>query len=355
MFFKMGKLNNIAGNFIPEDYIIEIVPFGSGLINNTYLVKTKSNFPDYILQRKNKNVFPNVPAMMDNIIKVTDHLKNKIIEEGGDPERNVMTLLTTPNGEPFFEDAEGEFWTMSLYIPDTISYETASNNDLVRKGGEGIGKFQRQLADFTQVLYPTIEGFHDLKFRFKQWDETLKSGNRERIRECKKEIEWIENRRKKMVDFWNLVEEGKIPKRVTHNDTKLSNILFDKEGNVLCVIDLDTVMYNTVLADFGDAIRTFANQGKEDDINIDNVGLDIEKYNSYIEGYLSEAGEMLNEMEKEYLSFGPQYIIYEQVMRFLMDYLKDDVYYKIDYPTHNLVRTRAQMKLLESIESYFQI
>ncbi|MCH5234726.1 MAG: aminoglycoside phosphotransferase family protein [Muribaculaceae bacterium] len=349
----MDNLKEIAGKFLPVEEIEEINSICSGLINNTYFVKTKAGSPDYILQRKNKNVFPNVPAMMDNILKVTEHIKGKVTLSGGDPEREAMTVVKSKEDEPYYKDESGEYWTMSLYIPDTISYESAATNELARKGGEGIGKFQRQLEDFAQPLYPTIEGFHDLKFRFKQWDKVLKSGNRERIDECQKEIEWIEQRRGKMEDFWHLVEEGKIPKRVTHNDTKLSNILFDKQGKVLCVIDLDTVMSNTILADFGDAIRTFANTGKEDDENLDNVELDIEKYNSYKEGYLTEAGEMLNETEKEYLSFGPQYITYEQVMRFLMDYLQNDIYYKIDYPEHNLVRTRAQMKLVESMENYF--
>lgn len=357
MFLKisiMENLNEIAGNFIPVEKIEQIMPINSGLINNTYLIKTEEGSSDYILQKKNRSVFTNVPAMMDNIVKVTEHIRNKIILRGGNPEIEVLTVVKSSKDKTYFEDEKGEYWTMSLFIPDTVSYERALSDDLARKGGKGIGKFQRELEDFNQVLYPTIEGFHDLKFRFKQWDEVLKSGNPERIRECQKEIEWLEKRRKKMEDFWNLVEEGEIPKRVTHNDTKLSNILFDKEGNVLCVIDLDTVMSNTILADFGDAIRTFANTGLEDDNNLENVSLDIKKYKAYTEGYLSEAGGMLNETEREYLSFGPQYITYEQVMRFLMDYFQDDIYYKINYPNHNLVRTRAQMKLVESMENYLQ-
>lgn len=346
----MKDLKNIASQFAIKGEIEEITPINSGWINHTYKVVTKEGQPDYILQSKNSTVFPNVPAMMDNIVKVTHHIRNKVVKEGGDPDREVMSVIKTNDGKNFLLDEDGEYWTVSLFIPDTISYDMADTPELAKKGGIGIGRFQKYLKDFTSELYPTIEGFHDLKFRFKQWDETLKTALPDRMEEAAKEIEWVEKRRGEMEEFWKLVENGSLPKRVTHNDTKISNILFDKEGNVLCVIDLDTVMSNTPLADFGDAIRTFANTGAEDDLNLDYVNLDMDKYNAYKEGYLSEASEMLNDTEKEYLSFAPRYITYEQVMRFLMDYLQGDTYYKINYPKHNLDRTRAQMKLVESME-----
>lgn len=348
----MEDLLKIASNFPINGEIENIAPINGGLINSTYLLKTKDNGPAYILQRKNKSIFPDVPGMMDNILKVTEHLRKKVKAKGGDPQREVMTVVSTNEGLPYYKDGEGEYWTMSVFIPDTISYDLADTASLALKGGEGIGKFHLMLSDFTQPLNQTIEGFHDLKFRFRQWDETLKTGRKDRIKEVAKEIEWMEQRRSKMEDFWHLVETGVLPKRVTHNDAKISNILFDKEGKVLCVIDLDTVMSNTPLADYGDAIRTFANTGLEDDPNLDNVGLDIEKYKAYTKGYLSFAKDMLNDKELEYLPYGPLYIIYEQAMRFLMDYINGDIYYKINYPEHNLVRTRAQMKLLESIEAY---
>ena len=346
----MKNLIDIAKNFEIEGEILAISPINSGLINSTYLLKTQDGSPDYILQKKNPVVFPNIPAMMDNIEKVTLHIKNKVKIEGGNPEREVMTVIPTKGGALYFEDEEKNFWTVSLFIPNTISYEKATNELLARRGGEGIGKFQRQLEDFKEPLYPTIEGFHDMAFRFRQWDDALKNGRKDRLQEVAKEIEWVEKRRPKIEEFWKLVETGVLPKRVTHNDTKLSNILFDKEGNVLCVIDLDTVMNNTPLADFGDAIRSFANTGAEDDKDLDNVNLDLTIYKAYKDGYLQEAGKMLNKKELEYLPFAPQYITYEQVMRFLMDYIQGDTYYKINYPDHNLVRTRAQMKLLESME-----
>lgn len=348
----MKDLKKIANEFKIKGNINEIIPITTGLINQTYKVVTEGDAPDYILQSKNASIFPNVPAMMDNILKVTEHIRNKVIAEGGNPDREVMTVITTSDGKPFYKDEDGEDWAMSLFIPETTSYDVATDAELARKGGIGIGRFQKYLSDFTEPLYQTIEGFHDLAFRFKQWEDALKNGKPERIEEAAKEIEWVENRRRKMEEFWKQVEAGVLPKRVTHNDTKLSNILFDKDENVLCVIDLDTVMSNTPLADYGDAIRTFANTGAEDDENLDNIRLDVDKYNAYTEGYLSEVEDMLTDAEKKYLSFGPQYIIYEQVMRFLMDYLQGDTYYKINYPKHNLVRTRAQMKLLEEIERH---
>ena len=347
----MRNLEEIANKFKITDKIVEIIPIDTGFINSTYLIKTENHNPDYILQKKNGNVFPNIPAMMDNIVKVTDHIRNKIMAEGGNPQREVMTVVNALDNNPFYKDENGDYWTTSIFIPDTISYETATDDTLAYKGGEGIGKFQRQLIDFTQTLYPTIQGFHDLAFRFKQWDEALKTGLPQRLKEVEKEIASIEKRRPKMEEFWKLVEDGVLPKRVTHNDTKLSNILFDKEGNVLCVIDLDTVMNNTPLADFGDAIRSFANTGAEDDKNLDNVELDLNKYKAYKEGYLSQMGNVLTEKELDWLPFAPLYITYEQAMRFLMDYIQGDTYYKIHYPEHNLVRTRAQLKLLESMEN----
>lgn len=344
----MDYLQKILSHFPLEGEVKRIDPINSGLINNTFLVETSNK--GYILQRKNKYVFPNIPALMSNIVKVTDHIRRKIIQAGGDPEKEVMNIIPSKNGELYFMDEKGEYWTMSLFIPGTTSYESATSPALAKKGGEAIGKFQYQLSDFEGSLYPTIEGFHDLSYRFRQWDETLRTGLNRRIHEVSKEIVWIEKRRPVFEEFWSLVEKGELPKRVTHNDTKLSNILFDQEGNVLCVIDLDTVMSNTPLADYGDAIRSFANTGAEDDRNLNNVKLDLEKYRAYTEGYLSQVGDILNDKELEYLSFAPQYITYEQVMRFLMDYINGDIYYKTDYEGHNLVRTRSQMKLMEEME-----
>lgn len=343
-------LKEIADQFNHEGKIVNISALSGGFINTTYLVETDCNSPDYILQKKNKEIFKDVPAMMDNIMKVTEFLRNKIEKSGGDSQREVMKIIFTSKNTPYFVDCNGEFWTMSIYIPDTVSFESASHPELSRKGGEGIGKFLLLLHDFDQDLYPTIKGFHDLGHRFSQWDETLKRDAAKRVKDLTEEINWIEARRERKREFWQLVETGVIPKRVTHNDTKLSNILFNKNEEVQCVIDLDTVMSNTALADFGDAIRSFANTSKEDEKDLSLVGLDKKMFTAYTEGYLSQVANILTDKEIEYLPFAPLYITYEQVMRFLMDYIDGDIYYKTSYPGHNLVRTHSQMKLLESLE-----
>ena len=175
-----------------------------------------------------------------------------------------------------------------------------------------------------------------------------------RKKDLAEEISWIESRREEMLDFWKLVEDGTIPKRITHNDTKLSNILFDENGEVLCVIDLDTVLSSIALNDFGDAIRSYTNTGQEDDENLDNVNMNIEIFKAYTEGYLSETKSFLTTAELEYLAFSTKFITYEQVLRFLMDYIDGDKYYKVKNDNHNLVRTHAQYKLLQSIESQLE-
>ena len=184
-----------------------------------------------------------------------------------------------------------------------------------------------------------------------QWDEALKRDAAGRKKELSEEIGWIESRRDEMLSFWSKVEDGTIPTRVTHNDTKINNILFNKQGEVLCAIDLDTVMNSTSLNDFGDAIRSYANTGDEDDRDLSRVGMSLEMFRAYTEGYLSQRAGQLNQAEIDHLAFSARYITFEQVLRFLMDYIDGDTYYKIKYPEHNLVRTKAQFKLLQSAEA----
>ena len=218
----------------------------------------------------------------------------------------------------------------------------------------GIGRFQSQLSDFTTPLHETIKGFHNIRHRFEQWDASVAADAAGRVVELQTEIGWIESRREKMLTFWSLVEDGTIPTRVTHNDTKLSNILFDADTDeVLCAIDLDTVMTSTSLNDFGDAIRSYTNTGAEDDRDLSRVGMDIDIFRAYAEGYLSERKESLTQSEKQWLAFSALYITYEQVLRFLMDYIDGDKYYKTTSADHNLVRTHAQYRLLQSMESQY--
>ena len=348
-----AELQEIASQFALEGAITAIDSLGEGFINDTFIVRTAGDAPDYILQRKNKSIFPDVPAMMENIRKVTDHIRRRVAAAGGDPRREAMTVVATRDGKLYHVDAQGEYWAVSVFISDTIAYNKADSPELARKGGEGIGKFQAQLADFTEPLAETIKGFHNIRHRFVQWDEALGRDAAGRVKDLTEEIGWIESRRDEMLGFWSKVEEGTIPTRVTHNDTKINNILFDKKGEVLCAIDLDTVMNSTSLNDFGDAIRSYTNTGEEDDRDLSRVSMSLDMFRAYTEGYLSQRAGQLTAPEIDHLAFSARYITFEQVLRFLMDYIDGDTYYKTKYPEHNLMRTHAQYRLLRSMEEQY--
>ena len=288
-------------------------------------MNTLGDAPDYILQRKNHVVFPDVPGMMENIRAVTEHIKAKV----ADPMRETLTLIPAKDGRLYVEDGEN-FWAVCLYIPNTVTYDRADSVELAYQGGVGIGRFQALLADFDKPLNETIKGFHNIRWRFEQWDSTIAADPVGRVKEVAEEISWVEARREEMLAFWAKVESGEIPTRVTHNDTKISNILFDKaSGKVLCAIDLDTVMSSTSLNDFGDAIRSYTNTGAEDDTVLENVEMSIEMFRAYSEGYLSEQRATMSDIEKEWLAFSGRYITFEQVLRFLMDYIDGDKYYTV--------------------------
>ena len=344
------KLFEIASHFALEGAVASVEALGEGFINDTFVVKTSGSAPNYILQRKNHIVFPDVPGMMDNIKAVTEHIKAKVT----DPMRETLTVEPATDGKLYHKDGEN-YWAVCLFIPDTVTYDRADSTALAYQGGVGIGRFQALLADFDKPLNETIKGFHNIRWRFEQWDATIAADPAGRVKDLQEEIEWVESRREEMLSFWSKVETGEIPTHVTHNDTKISNILFDKPtGNVLCAIDLDTVMSSTSLNDFGDAIRSYTNTGAEDDKCLDNVEMSIDMFRAYAEGYLSEQRDSMCASEKEWLAFAGRYITFEQVLRFLMDYIDGDKYYKIAYPDHNLVRTRAQYKLLQSMERQYE-
>lgn len=341
----MTDLNKIAAQFAFEGVVERVEPVGDGLINDTFRVCTVGAAPDYILQRKNKNIFKDIPGMMDNIVRVSRHIAGKV----KDPARQSLTVVPTLDGAYYHVDAEGEYWAACLYIDDTVTYNRADSPALAAKGGAAIGRFQAQLADFTEPLADTLPGFHNMRFRFEQWDAVLAKDPVGRAAEVAVEIEWIESRRARMMEFWGAVESGELPRRVTHNDTKISNVLFDRAGEPLCVIDLDTVLSACGLNDYGDAIRSYANTGLEDDPVLENVSLDWDIFEAFTRGYLSEA-TFLTPAERRWLAFSALFITFEQTLRFLMDYIDGDNYYKVRSADHNLIRTRAQYKLLQTME-----
>ena len=344
----MASLIEIINHFAIEGRPASVEPLGEGFINDTYKVYLEGKqTPSYILQRKNHNVFPDVAAMMDNIKRVTDHIREKV----DDPLRGTLTVVPATDGKLYCHDGDGSYWAVCLFIGDTLSYDRADTADLAFQGGRGLGLFHRQVADFKEPLAEIIKGFHNIRFRFSQWDETVAADRVGRCRELAREIDWIESRRAVMLDFWSKFETGLIPTRVTHNDTKISNFLFNAaDRSLLCAIDLDTLMSSTLLNDTGDALRSYTNTGAEDDPDLSKVSMSMEMFRAYMDGYLGQMGGLLAPIEKEYLAFSGVYITFEQVLRFLMDYIDGDRYYKIKYPEHNLVRTRAQYKLLTSME-----
>ena len=349
-----STLINIASQFQLEGTITDVKPLGEGFINDTFTIGTKQGSPTYILQKKNKRVFSPIPAMMENIWIVTSHIKKKVEEAGGDPLREALTIIPAKDGKLYYQDEDEEYWAVCIMIEDTIAYEAAETPELAYAGGKGVGKFQSLVADLDTQLTDILPGFHNIRIRFRQWDKVLAKDPLGRKEKVVEEISWIESRRAEMLDFRKLVENGALPSRITHNDTKINNILFNKNGEVLCMIDLDTVLNSTALNDFGDAIRYSANTGLEDDTNLENVTMDMFIFKAFTKGYLEETISFLTDTEIEYLAFSAKYITYEQVLRFLMDYIDGDNYYKIKYPEHNLIRTRAQYKLLLSMEEQYE-
>lgn len=345
----MADYLSIVSHFATEGVISGIEPLGAGFINDTLKVFIEGeDEPGYILQRKNHVIFPDVPAMMENIRKVTEHIHSKGAE--------TLTLLKTTEGMLYWRDPDGNFWTMTTFNKGTRSYERADTPELAFQGGKGLGVFHRQVSDFTEPLEEIIKGFHNIRWRFTQWDEAIARDAAGRVASLREEIGWIESRRKQMLGFWERFEKGEIPMRVTHNDTKISNFLFDAgTGALRCAIDLDTLMSSTLLNDTGDAYRSYTNTGAEDDPDLGKVGMSFDMFGAYTEGYLSEMKGALERSEIENLAFSGLYITYEQVLRFLMDYIDGDTYYKTAYPEHNLIRTRAQHKLLTSMEEQLPV
>ncbi len=345
----MEDLKTIAEHFQLESDVQSIIPLGAGFINDTYIVSAGTK--RYVLQRKNPAIFKYVPAMLENTSRVSKHLQYKYIALGADPKQHTLILCPNKDGTLYYQDSEGAYWSASDYIENSRSYERADTAQIAYKGGAGIGQFQAMLADFHGELHDTLPGFHDIRFRFEQWDNTLRKDPLQRKKDLLEEIDWIESRRVEILAFKELIENGTIPKRIAHNDTKISNMLFDEAGEFMAMIDLDTLLSSTVLYDYGDSIRSYTNTGAEDDPEPSRVSMSMMFFEAFTAGYLSEAKHFLSPIETEHLYTAARYITFEQVLRFLMDYIDGDKYYKIAYAEHNLVRARAQHKLLCSIES----
>lgn len=346
-------LKEITSHFAVSGDIAEIAPLGAGLINDTFRVKTESSdTPDYVLQRINHAIFRNVGLLQNNISRITAHIRRKLQERGeSDPDRKTLTLVATHDGELFHFDGEN-YWRMTVYIPRSKTYEQVTP-EFARLTGAAFGEFQYLLSDLLgEPLGATIPDFHNMLFRLQQLREAIAANAAGRLEKVQSIVDELLARAEAMCKAERLHQEGKLPKRITHCDTKVNNMLFDEKGGFLCVIDLDTTMPGFVLSDFGDFIRTGANTGAEDDEELSRVGVDMEIFREFTRGYLQSASAFLTPIEKEHLPYGAQLLTYMQTVRFLTDYLNGDTYYKIKYPEHNYQRTLAQLTLLHSIDAH---
>jgi Ser/Thr protein kinase RdoA (MazF antagonist) len=351
-----NNLKDIFECFLADGTFFNGVPFGSGHIHDTFMIKTaESDRYDYILQRLNSRIFRNIPELQDNIERVTRHLNLKLSEVTGSvPKRECLTLIPAKDGRSWIKDREDNYWRMYIFISDHRSYNIVDTPGKAFEGGKAIGRFQAMLADLPgKPLFETIPYFHDIEKRLETFYRILKEDKAGRAANLADEIDFILQRAEEMKIILMLGRKGKIPLRVTHNDTKFNNILLDQNDKALCVIDLDTVMPGYVHYDFGDAIRTAANIAAEDEKELSRVRMDIKLFEAYAEGYLSETRNMLNEVEKEYLAFAPRLVTFIIALRFLTDYLDGDNYFKIHHEHHNLQRARAQFRLVESMEEQY--
>lgn len=353
------KLLNIAHQFDLEGTIAHISPLGSGLINDTFRVQTASpDTPDYVLQRINHHIFTDVDGLQRNILAVTKHIRNKLLSQGVEEiDRHVLRFLPLKSNPElsYYVDADGNYWRIMVLVNDSDTFDIV-NEKYSSEAGAEFGRFQAMLVDIPETLTESIPDFHNMEFRLKQLNDAIEADPVHRLAN-EPETEAIAKDLLRRADEMTLAErlhrEGKLPKRICHCDTKVNNMLFDKStGKVLCVIDLDTVMPSFVFSDYGDFLRTAANTGAEDDPDLSRVGFNMDIFRAFTRGYLSTAGQFLTETEKENLPYAAKLFPYMQAVRFFTDYINGDTYYKIQYPEHNLVRTRAQIRLLESVEAH---
>lgn len=346
----MKNLNDIVLQFDLTGQIDSINPLGNGLINDTYKVKTVGG-PSYVLQRINHNIFRDVDLLQDNIVKVTSHIRRKLEAEGAqEVDRKVLCFIPLKDSsKTYYFDGES-YWRISLFIEDAYTYETV-NPEYSYYAGRSFGQFQAMLADIPDTLGEPIPDFHNMELRARQLDEAVAADAAGRMAE--EEVQAILGEilihREEMCKAERMYRDGQLPKRICHCDTKVNNMLFDAEGQVLCVIDLDTVMPSFVFSDFGDFLRTAANKVAEDDPRVDMVEFDMEIFKAFAKGYLESASVFLTPAEKDNLPYAAALFPYMQAVRFFADYINGDTYYKIKYDDHNLVRTRNQMALFRSV------
>jgi thiamine kinase-like enzyme len=346
-------LKKIFGAFAATGEFESANPFGTGHIHDTFKVLTAGkDSDDYVLQRINRTVFANIPDLQRNIEVVTQHIRTKLTAiPGSDPSRQCLTPVYTRDGKSWYTETDGSVWRMFVYIKNHRSYDVVDTQAKASEGGRAIGRFVFMLSDLPgESVAETIPDFHNIEKRLETLTESISADRAGRRSMVTGEIDEILRRSAGMSHILRLGREGKIPLRITHNDSKFNNILLDENDKALCVIDLDTVMPGYVHYDFGDAIRTAACTSAEDETDLSMVSFSLPLFEAWTKGFLGETREILTPTEKEWLAFAPRLITYAQTVRFLTDYLDGDVYYKTKHSEHNLERTRTQLHLLKSME-----
>jgi len=348
----------IVPHFCFEGGFLRAETYGFGHINDTYAAyfcRANGDIHRYLLQCINSYVFQDIKGLMQNILAVTTHLRDKIVAAGGDPDRETLTPIPTTEGKTFFETPGGDHWRAYIFIEGARTYEVVESLEHIYNAGKAFGTFQKLLADFpAEQLYETIPDFHHTGKRFEAFVEAVEADTNNRAHIAKPEIAFVERRVRDTSALVELLDQGKLPSRVTHNDTKFNNVMIDDEsGEGVCVIDLDTVMPGSSLYDFGDAVRYAANPAGEDERDLSRVCVDLDIYEQFARGFLDSARGFLTPQEVDLLSFSAKLMTLECGMRFLTDYLKGDVYFKTHRESHNLDRCRTQFRMVEDMEARF--
>ena len=352
-------MKKIIDKFAFEGNLKEHKAWGNGHINDTYVLAFDNDGSTvrYIFQRMNTKVFTRPNEVMENIIGVTSYLRKVLIEKGRDPERETMNFVPTKDGNLYFDDQNGGCWRAYRFIEHASSYEQVESPEDFYESAVAFGRFQRLLADYpAETLHETIEGFHDTKARFEVFKKAVEEDICGRANGVKEEIDFVLQHEDVAHVFGDMLEKGEIPLRVTHNATKLNNVLIDDETHKgICVIDLDTVMPGLAMNDFGDTIRFGASTAAEDEQDLDKVWCDMELFEVFTKGFIEGCGGKLTKKEIEMLPMGAKVMTFECGMRFLTDYLQGDTYFKIHRENHNLDRCRTQLKLVADMEAKWDI
>lgn len=346
-----NQLIDIVQYFHIEGTVASVASLGKGLINDTFLVRTQEvNKPDYVLQRINHQIFTDVEILQHNIEIVTNHLRRKLQAENiTDIDRRVLRFVPTASGKTYHFDGQN-YWRLSVYIADTLTVEEVTPQSSYDYG-QAFGLFQQQLTDLNEPLGETIPDFHNMELRLKQLRQAVADDMVKHVKEVSKELELIEAHASEMCLAEQLHRQGLLPKRICHCDTKVNNMLFDRNGKVLCIIDLDTVMPAYIFSDYGDFLRTAANSQPEDSPDLDKITFRWEIFEAFTRGYLKSTSSFLTPVEREHLPYAVALFPMMQAVRFLTDHLNGDTYYKIKYPKHNLVRTRNQLRFFQKVEA----